>query len=447
MPSLNPFLDTEPQGLRVDQAGDLCFMCKKQHAGAIAFRVFRMRILTFNSFPGSPLPFVRNGTLGIGQTSRLKHQIQELELFDYEIGCFQEIFSSKALRFYNEYHYRKGYGTVRTQSTWQWSRCFIAVGLRLLISFVILLALFGFVTWFFCDCCAIDTAVVLLGLMITYVSVDICCHEWTLLAFTSAVNHAGLLTVYRKATLDLIDSTTVYLPQKGDFMNWIQPRLCLLSRFRCKRSGRVFGVANVHLNALGRARHRVNQLDVVYQHLKCYKSDFNIVAGDFNADPDSMEIKAFRSYGWLDSADAVSHISPEPTWSSNNTLANGWLRVPSTRVDFIFFETVSRASLLYRVLSYQTVMKGLCSTAHQSAEKHTSVKNIATHLHMCASVFRAIRTMSTRWSSTPSRSFRTTLEKASEDFVQVKNATPTSDHYGVLVEFALMTNSISHCKP
>lgn len=384
--------------------GGVYFVCTKQHAGVIAFRIFKMRILTFNSFPGSPLPFLRNGTLGIGQTSRLKHQIQELGLLDYDIGCFQEIFSLKALRSYNQYHHRKGYGTVRTRSAWQWSRCFIAVGLRLLISSVVLFPLYAFATRFICDRCAIDTAVILLSVMITYLSVHVCCHEWTLLAFTSGVNHSGLLTVYRKATLDLLDSTTIYLPQRGDFMNWIQPRLCLLSRFQCKRSGRVFCVANVHLNALGRARHRMNQLDVVCKHLKGHKSDFNIVAGDFNADPDSLEIKAFHSYGWLDSADAVSHISPKPTWSSSNTLANGWLRVPSTRVDFIFFNAISRASPAYRVLSYETVMKGVCSDAQQSAEKHSNEKG----------------------------NFK---EKASKDFVQLQRATPTSDHYGVLVKF------------
>ena len=313
-----------------------------------------MHVLTFNSFPGSPLPYIMNGTPGIGQTKRLEAQVEELGSLVYDIACFQEIFSKKAIRAYSEAHTRRGFGILYTANTWTMGRFFVGAWIRLVFSTV-----FNVPVWLFMSSTTLfdqDTKQCLcLILLILGCSVaHFCLHEWTLIAFSSNEVHAGLVTCYRKSMFDLMECFPLDLPQSGDLMNVVQPRQCLVSRFRCKGSGCTICVANTHLNALGSPEYRLKQIKVLLDALSNNADDIQILAGDLNTTPDSIELDYLFSQGWSDTAAKAAERVVEPTWSNQNALTKGWLHSSSARLDFVLYKPRNS----YVPEKYSTVMKG-----------------------------------------------------------------------------------------
>lgn len=318
-----------------------------------------MRVLTFNSFPGSPLPYLWNGTPGIGQTSRLGDQIKELQTLSYDVACFQEIFSQKTVQSYRRMHAEKGFEILGTPHVWRLSRCVLGTCIRLLFS-----AAINIPTWLVLSMGThLDSQtcfnLFLFFLALGYAYVHVYLHEWTLIAFSSSIADAGLFTCYRKSLFELIETYTIELARTGDLMNFVQPRLCLMCRLRCKRSGITLCVANTHLNALGSSQNRLRQIKAILHAFEHNSDDIHILAGDLNIGPSSAEFQYLCSQRWIDTAMQIDASEVQPTWSDKNTLTRGWLRSPSCRLDFILFRYKYDSECFRFSIKYNTVMKGL----------------------------------------------------------------------------------------
>jgi endonuclease/exonuclease/phosphatase family metal-dependent hydrolase len=275
-------------------------------------------IITYNTFPGSPLPIY--GSLGIGQTNRLYKQIGELKKINYDIGCFQEILTYKTLRAYEELH--KEYGIIYTHNPLSLMKILFGFLTRLLIAFCI----GGTSIW----------TIIFFWLCHYYL------HENPIVAYTSHVSNGGLLTVYKRDMFECVYSRTYELPD-GDILHYIQPRICLVACLRHKKTRKEYMIVNIHINAMGPHQRRLSQI----KHI-CSLLPNNIpivMCGDFNADTSSDEYSILLANGWIDTAD-----NDDPTWCSKNELTHGWLRAPDMRIDYIFVKNV-----LYR--NYEVILK------------------------------------------------------------------------------------------
>ncbi len=278
-------------------------------------------VISFNSFPGSPLPFVRNGTAGIGQTSRLRRQLDALrDLPQYDVACFQEVFSRKAVRSYIRHHRRLGMMPLYNGNP------------RLaLTTLCITLATFA------CAAASATSAtsasplsrgiVASLGLVGCWLLVR-SLEEFACMAFSIlSDNQSGLMTFYNARRLHWLESRKLSLPnQSHDVLNIFQPRECHIHIFYDVLTKQRILVANTHLNALGDDGARLEQLDFTRRSVQAAAGEQQgpcFLCGDFN-----VQLK--HSSGLRSSQALV-------TWDpANNPLCKGWMRnLPPSQVDYI----------------------------------------------------------------------------------------------------------------
>jgi endonuclease/exonuclease/phosphatase family metal-dependent hydrolase len=277
-----------------------------------------MRIVTFNSFPGSPLPFIRNGTLGIGQNSRLARQLKALRgMGSYEFGCFQEIFSRKAVAEYIKHHRRLGMDVVATdQSDLGGNHFHRSLGLTLGV-------LFMSCSYFMSPLSYLTSSVLLVALAVVSFWITFTLEECAAFAFSiMSANRSGLMTFYKAHRYHLVRSHTLRLPnQSEDMMNLLQPRLALITLFWDTHTRKQIVVVNTHLNALGSDRARLEQLDYITYYLKT-----------------DEEFKHFETYVCGDMNQDLTGVSGRlVTWDPGvNPLCNGWMRnMQACQIDYI----------------------------------------------------------------------------------------------------------------
>lgn len=267
-------------------------------------------IITFNSFPGSPLPFVRNGTAGIGQTSRLRKQLDALrDLPQYDVACFQEVFSRKAVRSFVQHHRRLGMLPLYNGNT------------RFAPLVLIGLATFGFVAIF-----AISGLSPIARGIVASVGIAACwailkvLEEFACLAFSILSNNqSGLMTFYNARRLHWLETKRLQLPnQSYDVLNLFQPRECHIHIFYDILTKQRVLVANTHLNALGSNTARLEQLDYIRRAIAGFETIPSFLCGDFN-----VQLKTYSQ--------------PLITWDpDNNPLCAGWMRnLEACQVDYI----------------------------------------------------------------------------------------------------------------
>lgn len=283
-------------------------------------------IVTFNSFPGAPVPYLFNGQIGIGlkaspassSPSRLDRQIEALSRLHYDIGCFQEVFSRQAFADYVRFHRSRSMQAVC-------SGCGPTVTIICLIG---LIGLVGLV----CLAKVLETLTPL-GTFLFLLFLISENHESTLLAFTVlCANHSGLITFYdAKRYVQFRPSEILRLPNQGsDVLNLFQPRVALITFLWDATTSDRLLVVNTHLNALGSDLVRQQQLHFIKNHLveysdcACAYSDSGTrstyICGDFN----------FRQSA---NTYAAEHITWDP---ANNPLCKGWMRsLPPCQIDYI----------------------------------------------------------------------------------------------------------------
>lgn len=281
-------------------------------------------IVTFNSFPGAPVPYLFNGQIGIGlkaspassSPSRLDRQIEALSRLHYDIGCFQEVFSRQAFDDYVRFHRGRSMQAVCSGQ-----------GPSVTITILCLIPLL-------CLVAALHSRNPILFLAVSLI-VILCVKnpEFTPLSFTvRCANHSGLITFYdAKRFVQFRPSVAVRLPNQGsDVLNLFQPRVALITFLWDVTTSDRLLVVNTHLNALGGDLVRQQQLHFIKNHLleysdcACAYSDLDFhstyICGDFN----------FRQSA---NTYAAEHITWDP---ANNPLCKGWMRsLPPCQIDYI----------------------------------------------------------------------------------------------------------------
>jgi len=157
-------------------------------------------------FPGSPLPYIKNGTTALfgERLSRLAHGI---ELENADVVCLQELYCNACRDFLAE-RFRHKYVLIQHDDK---SRCGTAVGTLLVLclcALSLLLAHFLFIE----------------SVIMLYVAYKL----WRRSALDGFLfgNKSGLAIMYRADLFTLLeaDPTHYFLEQRGDFMNWMAPR-------------------------------------------------------------------------------------------------------------------------------------------------------------------------------------------------------------------------------
>ena len=138
---------------------------------------------------------------------------------------------------------------------------------------------------------------------------------------------------YRKDRYNLIQMDTFWLsetplvpasryPEQSDC-----PRVTTVAAFAECDTGRVFRVANTHLDHLGaRARERgLTQILECLDAQALFPDAPVILAGDFNAEPDGEELRAFERFpGYVNATEGVG------------VTFHGFMRGKTERIDYIY---------------------------------------------------------------------------------------------------------------
>ena len=283
-------------------------------------------VLTLNVFPGSPLPYIWNGTPKLAKSDRLGQQCDFMAKHQPDIVCLQEMYC----------HWSRGYLLSRLP---QYDMVSLETpnvqGL-----------LWAFVLWFLSACSiamfvkSVDRAPVFLSDIIVYcVSLAIGRWVWLHTALEEFLigDATGLTILYRKSRWRIGDNgVRQFKAQEGDWMNSVAPRGFAHASFELKQDTRIqIGVFNTHLNALGEDRCRENQvkelLCMVRTNCSFAKPHATIVCGDFNTGPTSDAVRRMVEEGFTD----CGHVSG-CTWDNANSMTKGWSRCVDERIDFTF---------------------------------------------------------------------------------------------------------------
>lgn len=144
----------------------------------------------------------------------------------------------------------------------------------------------------------------------------------------------GVSTAVRRDTVDLLGfetiwlSPTPYVPASRYENQSYIPRIALITLLKNKKTGELFRMFNVHLDHLS-SEGRVSQLEGLFGYINEQQKKVllpAVILGDFNAEPDSDEIKLINKQGAF--TDLTTNIE--------GTFHNFGTYHPSTKIDYIF---------------------------------------------------------------------------------------------------------------
>ena len=279
-------------------------------------------VLNLNVFPGSPLPFICNGTRSLAST-RLYDQIDQIRLYDPDIISLQELYCDHSRQKYIEtfssigYHYLNGERNTT-----------IGKVLCLLIHVLTTSICFMFFHIILFD-------MILISIFVSCVSSFMI---WRQSALTSwlAGNSSGLMMFWKRSLfhlkndIDIIDSQFEH--QRGDWMNSIAPRSFIRIKLYMNINMIPLVIINTHINALGDSKDRDKQLKEI---TRIFCDDESIIlCGDFNTNDTSEEMISF-----VNDTKLVDAGPQSPTWSRQNPFTRGWMRVDDMRCDYVMFRS------------------------------------------------------------------------------------------------------------
>ena len=291
----------------------------------------RFKVLTFNTFPGSPVPYLLNGTRSLyNDGDRLARMVAAIEAENCDIVCFQEL-NCHACRDHFKNYFAHTYTMVHSTDV---SPCGTAlwIGLHLLVWALLCLAVRSALLpwWTLKTHIWADVVVVLMAAALCRWLL----HKTTLDVFLGE-DETGLAIMYRSGQFFLgADGFSFknFECQTGDFMNWANPRAYMQIDLRlCSMPSRSIHVFNTHMNALGSPTHRESQASELARAAS--KFDAAVVCGDFNDVPTSAAARVMRDSGLID---VMDNVAARDTWVARNPLSVGWMRVDDLCVDYVF---------------------------------------------------------------------------------------------------------------
>ncbi len=309
----------------------------------------RLKIVTFNVFTGSPIPYLWGGTPSLAGSSRLQAQLDAVEALDADVVCLQEIYCDSVLRAYRERfgaeyafvveYERRAAGVIAAE---------VAVLVAALILFgalkglmYVLLQLLRFEQAGGKDASSLGWNAATFGVL--WIILRVALRDTALVTFFNGSVKGFMATMYRMNQCALGHATTTFFnDQQGDIENVFRPRAFQIARLSHLASGQVLTLVHVHTNALGPTSVRRAQVAEAINATKQLSSatvrpdGVTILLGDFNDAEDSDTVRCCSAdFGFVDSG--VKHGSGDMhTWVRANPLSQGFMRTSDRRCDYIF---------------------------------------------------------------------------------------------------------------
>jgi len=278
-------------------------------------------VLTLNVFPGSPIPYLYNGTRALFGSTRLESQMNSIATINPDIVCLQELYCTRVRDMYQR-RFGSEYRILHeTRSTMAGMVC-----ARILELFLILFTMLITRYWPF-----IITGAYLLW-----------CNS-ALFAWLSGDATGLTIMVRHKIGTVLSYRTQDFLSQSGDWMNVVSPRAFSVTEI--ETSIGLLSVFNAHFNALGSETERCQQVLQLANIVNTITHPV-VICTDLNSTETSESAQLLKHTGRL--YDVMDNQPNRVTWSTRNNLSRAWMQTADMCVDFIFVRDL-------RVTSARTV--------------------------------------------------------------------------------------------
>ncbi len=337
----------------------------------------RVRILTFNVFAGSPVPvqWLFGGTSSLQNSKRLRAQLQAVRAVDADVICLQELYCDNVLASYMlEFGDEYQFAVQRDRKLLGVAAGEIIILLLASIAWPLARAAMGDVS----SCLSLFISGVLTACL--WLTLRVTMRHSALLAFFNGRVKGFMATMWKRSVFELSDDETLYFTeQRGDIENLFRPRAFQLLHLKHRMTNYLYTFIHIHTNALGQSYLRARQVhEAVNAAGVANRGSLVTLLGDFNDGEDSEPVRTAVKCGFVDAfrAHGTGHGH---TWVHSNSMTRGYMRVPNLRCDYIFYRR---------------------NHPHASAIKNNDT---------------------------------TTLSNARCDVVLDDN--PTSDHFGVLLDF------------
>ncbi len=246
-----------------------------------------MKVVTFNTLVGFLSPFMQQGLYPLHR--RIAKQVEYLRAIDADVICLQEIFSLEDAAVFEanfpDYHCFKSEPMERTNASFKY---LLMVALLALIPSMFGAKIVQLVMW------PRSSPLWFLIVLLLGVFLGVTVLRRTPIESVSLGYKAGLMTLVRKDKLTIVNAQYRDMSreaQKGDTFNIINPRGLLMVDLLDENSQPV-RIINVHLNRYY-SRGRMSQIEDILR----YVEPSTVVAGDFNAWPNSPEINRLKESG------------------------------------------------------------------------------------------------------------------------------------------------------
>lgn len=313
----------------------------------------KLRLLSFNVFPGSPFPYIGGGITRLAASDRLDSQIVGIRALKPDVAFLQELYCVHSLKRYIDAFPDYTFFTLPCHNTRGRVIYAAIVGILSAIAVTAVWLICRFVPSNHSQLTTHGQYPVFAALFVVLCLVVHVCIGRSATAQWLRGSAAGLVTMTRKCECIascqvVVPASRFFISQSGDPLNFFAPRGILTVSAEMS-NGHKLMLFNTHLNQSQETHgnHRLSQacevLDAI-SHAVDVSRDAGrqhitvILGGDLNNSPESPEVILIKENSALKDAFSAAAVTVgEQTWLEANPLTHPiYVRgMPDSRIDFI----------------------------------------------------------------------------------------------------------------